>query len=72
MVGWNVVVPSSLRTALRASLNTRVCSVILINSKYVVYVQLCVLIVKEIINSSFSFIDGSNAYELLFPYSVAG
>ena len=63
-------VPFSRWIALRACLNIGIFSSILIKSEYVVYVQLCVFIVKEMIISSFRFIVGNNAYELLFPYYV--
>ena len=71
MVGWNVVVPFSLQIELREGLNIGIFYSILINSKYVVYAQLCVFIVKEMIISSFRFTVGNNDYELLFQYFVA-
>ena len=72
MVGWNVVVPLSLRIALKTFFIIGFCFCKDIELRVCLYMYKCVFNVHGMVNISFSFIDENVSYELFHTLTLLG
>ena len=72
MVGWNVVVPLSLRLVLKTCFIIGFCFYKAIELTVCLYTYKCVFNVNGMVNTKFSFIDKSVSYELLYTLTLLG